>query len=384
MLNLSKYNLFFITFFIIQGILCNPISEQEKTSIPSKKEIIEDKSLTSLGKIFAGILEPNSEKENKILQTEIYKNHHKQMTISWKKTEEIRLQKMREWVKQELNFTCEKKNTIFYPFSGPDFLNIQILFPCGDNYILFGLEPPGKLREFEKLNQKEMQNYFSYIQSSLYSILNYSFFRTNDMKIDFFKKLDGIAPILLTFLAYNQNKIIRITDVTLTNENSIIENKSDFGIPGIRIYFIDSIDQSKIKKVTYFQIDISNENIKNNIFFLENQKKESPFFTFIKAASYLMHNESFSIIRDFILSNSEIILQDDSGIPLKFFEQKKWDLIFYGMYVEPIPLFKRKFQQDLRKIYLNKNNIKPLPFGTGYNFYPGTSNLMLAIKKNHS
>lgn len=384
MLNFSKYNLLFIILFTIQGILCNPINENEKNKSTSSNEIIEDKSLTSLGKIFAGIMDPNSDKENKILQTEIYKKHHKQMTISWEKTEEIRLQKMREWVKQELNFACEKKNTIFYPFSGPDFLNIQILFPCGENYILFGLEPPGKLREIEKLNQKEMQNYFSYIQSSLYSILNYSFFRTNDMKIDFFKKLDGIAPILLTFLAYNQNKIIRITDVTLINENSIVENRSDSGIPGIRIYFIDSLNHNTIKKITYFQIDISNDNINKNTYFLENLKKESPFFTFLKAASYLMHNESFSIIRDFILSNSEIVLQDDSGIPLKFFDQKKWNLTFYGMYVEPIPLFKRKYQQDLRKVYLNKNNIKPLPFGTGYNFYPGTSNLMLAIKKNHS
>ncbi|MFN3604198.1 MAG: hypothetical protein ACK4UJ_05780 [Leptonema sp. (in: bacteria)] len=379
---LCYFSFYFLLIFFYYNP--SPIHTEEKDKIPNK--ILEDKKLTLLGKILAGLQKPDfnsdDEKLNQILQSSVYKNHYKQMQISWEKTEEIRLQKMRKWVESELSFLCEKKNVIFYPFSGPDVLNVQILFPCAKEYILFGLEPPGEIREIENFNYRELQLYLSYIQSSLYSILNYSFFRTNDMKIDFFKKLDGIAPILLTFLAYNQNKIIRITKITLTNEDTIIENKFDHGIPGVRIYFVDHKNhQNIIKSILYFQIDVSNGNLQKNGYFLDHITKHSPFFTFIKAASYLMHNNQFSRIREFILNQSDFILQDDSGIPLKYFSNEKWNLVFYGNYTTPIPLFRNKFQKDLREIYLNKKNIQPLPFGTGYHFYPGTSNLMMALDK---
>ena len=39
--------------------------------------------------------------------------------------------------------------------------------------------------------------------------------------------------------------------------------------------------------------------------------------TYLKSASYLMHRPTFSIIRNLILSESENILQDDSGIPVQ-------------------------------------------------------------------
>jgi hypothetical protein len=84
-----------------------------------------------------------------------------------------------------------------------------------------------------------------------------------------------------------------------------------------------------------------------------------------------------------ILDESEYILQDDSGIPVPYFDTTKWDLTFYGNYTRPIPLFTARHQEDLYDIYSgNKGyNIKPLPFGIGYKFRKGTSNMMLGSKK---
>lgn len=370
-------------FFLLFFFFCKPSKTQEKVDVQSSLQ--EDKKITLLGRILSGLAKPKMHVEisyfDGILQNPIYEQHYQQMQHSWNKAEEIRLQKIREWANQELRMACEKDHTIFYPFSGPDVLHVQILFPCGKSYILFGLEPPGEIRDLSTLNSEDLKGYLAYIQKSLYSILHYSFFRTNDMKIDFFKKLDGIAPILLTFLVYNQSKIVRITNLSLLDGHTLVENKSEKGIPGIRIYYIDSKSLG-LKTISYFQIDVSNSNLERYSFFIEHLKKNSPYLSFVKAASYLMHRETFSNIRDFILEHSILILQDDSGIPFKYFQSQKWELIFYGNYVEPIPLFRSRFQQDLKKVYLNKNFIRPLPFGTGYNFYPGTSNLLLALDKN--
>ena len=96
-----------------------------------------------------------------------------------------------------------------------------------------------------------------------------------------------------------------------------------------------------------------------------------------------MHRPTFSIIRDIILDESEFVLQDDSGIPVKYFDTDKWNLHFYGNFSAPISLFAERQQEDLKEIYLDKqkNKVKPLPFGIGYQYHKGTSNLMKAVKK---
>jgi len=88
------------------------------------------------------------------------------------------------------------------------------------------------------------------------------------------------------------------------------------------------------------------------------------------------------MIRDLILSESEFVLHDDSGIPVQFFDTSKWDLTFYGNYSFPISLFAERHQEDLKEIYAQKKlKVKALPFGIGYQYKNGTSNLMLGRKK---
>ena len=94
-----------------------------------------------------------------------------------------------------------------------------------------------------------------------------------------------------------------------------------------------------------------------------------------------MHKPYFSIIRDFILSESKSVLQDDSGIPFKFLNEGKWDLTIYGSYTVPIPMFKPFYQDDLKKAVSDSSKVKKLPFGIGYNWRLGQSNLLVAKKK---
>ena len=51
------------------------------------------------------------------------------------------------------------------------------------------------------------------------------------------------------------------------------------------------------------------------------------------------------------------------------------------MYTGTIDLFKGDEQPDLMALYKDSSKVKPLPFGTGYKYFKGTSNLQLAVKK---
>ncbi|NDF60346.1 MAG: hypothetical protein EB100_04625, partial [Crocinitomicaceae bacterium] len=104
--------------------------------------------------------------------------------------------------------------------------------------------------------------------------------------------------------------------------------------------------------------------------------------TYLKAASYLLHRNEFSILRNWILDNSKQIVQDDSGIPTKYInDSTKWSTKYFGAYIKPIPLFYERFQQELFDVYNKKQNkILSLPFGIGYKSQEGTSNMSISIK----
>ncbi len=82
-----------------------------------------------------------------------------------------------------------------------------------------------------------------------------------------------------------------------------------------------------------------------------------------------------------MLDHSRYIVQEDSGIPLKYFEPSLWNLRFYGHYIRPISTFREYYQETMASIYKSDKKIKSLPFGFGYYYKPGEANLMVAEKR---
>ncbi len=72
------------------------------------------------------------------------------------------------------------------------------------------------------------------------------------------------------------------------------------------------------------------------------------------------------MVRNIILTKSALVMQDDSGIPYRFFKPEEWETHLYGSYTEPIPMFKSSYEQDLFDAYQN-GNPKPMNFRMGYN-----------------
>jgi hypothetical protein len=101
----------------------------------------------------------------------------------------------------------------------------------------------------------------------------------------------------------------------------------------------------------------------------------------LKAASYLMHETGFSQVRDFLLARSDVLIQDDSGIPLRFFGEENWSLRYCGRYVGPIKVFTKYWQPDLAEAYARVAP-SPLPFSFGYQWQPNRSDLLIAARLN--
>jgi hypothetical protein len=301
---------------------------------------------------------------------------------NWERFNRGRLAPMREWAAKELG--SAQTATVFYPFSGPDFINVFALYPRAKTYLLIALEPVGTIPDFSPRNE---QNFCASLQRSLYDLLQLDFFITNKMKAAIGKsELKGTLPVLLFFLAREQARVLDVQYWVMKPDGTIEETPASgprdgaAGIPGVRIVFTRP-GETETQTLYYFRFDLGNDSLRKNQQFVSFLKSFGPMTTFTKAASYLMFKPYFAAIREFILDQSLYVLQGDSGIPLRHFDPEVWNFRFYGTYAGPISLFSNCHQADMASMYRKGQNIQPLPFGIDYRHRVRTSNLMLASKK---
>jgi hypothetical protein len=136
---------------------------------------------------------------------------------------------------------------------------------------------------------------------------------------------------------------------------------------------------AETKTLYYFSSDLSDGGFPKTGFrtWLEDQPKGNAY---LKAASFLMHGSWFKNVRQHLLDYSFQVVQDDSGIPFRYFDGKEWYADLFGNYTGPIDLFSQHYQGDLRAAYRARKT--PLPFGTGYKWRKGESNLMVFMRQD--
>jgi hypothetical protein len=232
-----------------------------------------------------------------------------------------------------------------------------------------------KLKESGKLGP-----YLAQVKTSLFTILAASFFKTKDMKNDFNNQLvDGLMPAIAVFIGRLGYSINSLQYVTLDHDGIIHPRDEASGAPGVQITYFKG-DRGNLRYLFYFQTDLGNDGLNSNPGYIKLMGHLGPGVTYLKAASYLLHDDYFSTMRDSILDNSLGVVEDDSGIPFRYFKPSVWEVIPYGNYTGPIGLFKDHNQPDLTAYYA-KTPHSPLPFGSGYKFNASISSLLVAKRK---
>jgi hypothetical protein len=101
----------------------------------------------------------------------------------------------------------------------------------------------------------------------------------------------------------------------------------------------------------------------------------------IKAASHLLQETYFSVMRDILVANATMVVQDETGLDYTYLTQiGQADL--YGGFLFPHELFNRKKQESLGKAYRESTNTKPLPFAFSYNKTNERNNVQIVRRQN--
>jgi hypothetical protein len=260
-----------------------------------------------------------------------------------------------------------------------------IFFPENPTYVMVGLEPAGTLPAASQLGRKDLEQYLTSIRETVASELSRSFFVTRQMDRQFRGQVtDGLFLPILELLVRSNHTILGFRYVRLDDAGQIIERRADYKAPGkignkgVEIDFRRD-DDGSVHKLLYFSVNLSNTSLRENQPFLAFLADLKGAATLLKATSYMLHKKEFSTIRDRLVSISSAVLQDDSGIPYRFFTAAPWTVQLYGAYDRPYGSLRWFEQPDLRKAYLSSGP-KPLHFRIGYGYSKVPSNLLFARK----
>lgn len=334
----------------------------------------QDQNPGEVARFYAGLSVPEESPVGKFTKDPAWKNYAKAFDASWEKVEKQQLVKVRAWTDENVK---NAKDTLYYFFGGPDFLYANLFFPNAKTYIQVGLEPVGPI---PTVDARTVQ-FLPAVRAALEHSLHLSFFITQDMNSRLRgQTVKGALPLLYVYMARSGAAIKEVTLIQLDSDGKEHPAEGFKGralAPGVKIVFNkDGSDRT----LYYFSTDLSNGGVAASglLKFAEKFGQGNALF---KSASYLPHGGGFSAVRDFVLKNADIIVQDDTGVPIRLFKQDEWTLNPFGAYIGPIPIFGMGPEGAAQQLWHPKNKPPKLEFGIGYRNRGHDSNLLLAVRK---
>lgn len=317
-----------------------------------------------------------------------YREHARFMNGLWERIQKETVDLIRPWRDKNVP---SGGSTAFYPLSGADFINLYCLYPDARNYIMIAMERPGDAALLADHASRRLTDGLLPIQRSIYLYGVNNYFQSKVMMREMNNTLlPGTAPVLLIFMARLGLTITGVENICIGDTGTIVplppSGQKDAGaavkrVTGTRITFRKS-GERRTSELVYLCMKIEPGSVDEKL-------PEGRFFnrlkglsTMLKSAVYILHYKTYEPVRDFILTRSDTIVEDDSGIPYSSFTGR-WKIKLYGVYRPYMALggCRPVMQDDLKKSY--KEESYPLPFNFGYGILHGAgqSNLMVARKR---
>lgn len=339
-----------------------------------------DPRLDSIARLLAG-LPPTRPEHAALADTAAWKEHSRALQDSWARVRDGQRAAMVAWRVTELPAGCPVGQTLFYPFSGPDFLNAHWLFPDCANRVMFGLERIGVVPAVEGMTETEFAQLLAGVRGFMINLFARNYFVTDtmlkDLRTD--QRLQGVVPVFMVLMALSGVEVMRVAPLAL--ERAPGAKPARPGGRGVRGITIDYRvpGPAPARRLNYFSLDATDAALADYPEFLDYLRAMGPTTTLIKSASYLLHGNEFNRVRGIVLDQTRFLVQDDTGLQYTRLIKQGFEVRVYGSYGVPIPPFEGAFQSNLAAAY-QKQNPPPLPFRFGYHRNRGDvrSTLMVA------
>ncbi len=281
---------------------------------------------------------------------------------SWAVYQKDHGQAMTEWAKTEIKFSGA--GTVFYPFSGPDFVTVTQLYPDADRYVMVAMQAAGEPALLAPKSPDRAQHFQTKFLREWKRFAYNAFFITAELEADRFAKSAhiGITTILITFALYSGYDVAELYPIVYDSASGQFI-KSAGPWTSVRLVLKKN---GKTVALDYVSLDLSDQNllVKESMRGWLSHMTQHPML--IKAASHLLQDGNFIVLRDMIVKNAPMVVQDETGVDYAHLK-KIGSVALYGGFSLPFEQFSPHKQQSLAQAYRQSTDLKPMPFAFSYN-----------------
>lgn len=282
---------------------------------------------------------------------------------------------MTDWAKQQVP---QVQDTVFYPFSGPDFTTVYQLFPHAKRYVMVAMQSAGRPLDLTELPAATAEQSLGLLTSAWKHYGTHGFFVTEYLDKYFYSTPSrvGASTFLVTFLNLHGFQVDRVVPIEVLPNGEIKELSTD--TEKWRSVRLNASKDGKQIVLDYLKMDLSNEGLAQSPENLELIRHQARYPVLFKAASHLPQNSNFSVIANEVLGQSPLIVQDETGVKYASL-MDQYDVSLYGKFVVAHRSF-ASYHSDLAKAFAQRKDVQPLPFRFGY-FKNGNYALIVALRK---
>ncbi len=279
----------------------------------------------------------------------------------WNEFSEKRGKKVRAWAAGEVA-DVNSQQVVFQPFNGPDFVFSHLLFPDVETFVLCGKEPCVDLPKLEDIDLAEMADTCFSLREKMAGVLGVV---PGEMpETPPAAALPGALPMLMAIAARTGHVIESVELMPVDDKEAATADATAHPTSACVIQL--RAPGGKVRRMFYFQQDLTDEGIPDNSALLSFLNKHDKLVVVLNGAGHALHQATGSRLQQYILNHGVAIVQDPTGLPHRAFDLAAWNLRAYGSYpgaTDDAPDFD---QPDLAAFYKDEAN-KPqsLPFGRG-------------------
>jgi hypothetical protein len=269
--------------------------------------------------------------------------------------------------------------TVVYPFGGGDLVTALATFPDTTELTTISLEIAGDIRGIMKTDNKRLSVELGTLREHLGKLFLKAHSRTINLDIETHGAIPGEAAFTLAAMAIHGFEPITYRYFDFNDDGSLhwltsddIAKAEKAGKQGRGGPFANAEIRFRKKGETNVRIfrhvayDLSDGNLKAHPQLMKYLDTKPKVSAMTKAASHLLWDDAnFSVIRDWLMTHTDWMISDTTGVPPRIAKKNGFEQDYYGQYeyAEPFGTVNNKDMNDFHEKF--KGNA-PIAFRYGY------------------
>ncbi len=301
------------------------------------------------------------------------RGYSRDVSNSWAQYESRFGSALRKWACAELDPV--DGGTVFYPFSGPDFPTLFELFPDAGRHVLVSIQKAEAPPALETLSSPELERYLAAIRKAWIFFGNSGFFKSDDL--DAVEKVQGyglgVTGPLMALAVRLGFELEAVSPLERDPDRRDVIVGSPYGDKAWDSVRLSLRKGSRRVIVDYVQMDLSDAWLVQVPADQRWLARMASHPTLLKAASHHLQEADFSMLRETLLKNAPVIVQDETGLDFNALADAFPVVRLYGRFTRPHHSFDQGFQRTLVVAYAKSGSLRPLPLRFGYEKAAGSA-----------